>query len=184
MVTFWVVAFAVTCLLMTVNVLKGNYPKMKIRRVVVTPASLERTIPSRKRKINPENRIEKEELAAFKKNVNDYFYTEKPYLNSKLKLEELAQEMGYTRNQFSALVNQSFKVNFNVFVNNWRLKELENIAKAPKTKKLSRARQAEMAGFGSYDSYQRAEHEATAAKTKRRRKPKDNDSINTSTSKE
>jgi len=159
---------------MTINVLKGNYPQREIR-VITVPAITPPAIRERRRspKLPPKNKIGKDELLEFKNTANRYFATQKPYLNPKLKLEELAQEMGYTRNSFSAMVNQAFRVNFNTLVNTWRLKELAAISKNPQTRHLPRARQVAMAGFGSYDSYQRAEQEAAAANKKRQQKTKD-----------
>ena len=167
------VSCSVVCLIMTVNVLKGNYPVREKRRIIVSEAVIEPDKPRKRRTvIRPENKIDKEELADFKNKIVTYFNAEKPYLDPKLKLETLAEQMGYTRNCFSALVNQAYRMNFNTFINRWRLKELAAISKASATKRLSRARQVILAGFGSYDSYQRAEQHAEATKAKRSQKPK------------
>lgn len=170
-VSLSIILFSFVCLLLTINILKGNYPRQPVRKIR-NPEENSVNIPIKKhqRRINPKSRIDKEELLVFKNTLNIYFREKKPYRNPRLKMEDVAGEMGYTRNRFSALVNQASKVNFNTLVNSWRLKELARIEKTPENRSLSRAQQVKMAGFGSYDSYLRAEREIDLSKTRKKKK--------------
>lgn len=88
--------------------------------------------------------------------LKTYFQQTKPYLNPGLSLVKLAVVFGVNRATLSGFVNKTYGVNFNVFVNNWRLQEVERLRKLKKYKEMPLMEITRLAGFGSYDSYRRA----------------------------
>ena len=77
--------------------------------------------------------------------------TEKPYLNSKLTLNDLSQMLEMSSNNMSQLINQYEGVNFHDFVNKYRVEEF--IRRATKNKDYSLLAHAYDAGFNSKSSF-------------------------------
>ncbi len=75
----------------------------------------------------------------------------KPYLNSRLSLPELAQQLNITPNQLSQIINQMAEVNFHDFVNRYRVEEFLQNAKS--NKNFSLLALALDAGFNSKSSF-------------------------------
>jgi AraC-like DNA-binding protein len=91
-----------------------------------------------------------------RRKLNAYFRRQKPYLNGDFKLTDAAGAMGVSRAVMSAFVNKKYGVNFNRFVNQWRLKELESLRANPSNKEKSIAKLIGKAGFTEERQYYRA----------------------------
>lgn len=76
---------------------------------------------------------------------------EKPYLDPKLSLPDLARLIEISPNQLSQIINQEAKVNFHDFVNNYRIEEFIN--RAITNKKYSLLALAFDSGFNSKSSF-------------------------------
>jgi AraC-like DNA-binding protein len=76
---------------------------------------------------------------------------EKPYLEPKLSLTELAQRMGISPNHLSQVINQEAKVNFHDFVNRYRVEEFLHMA--PEKSHYSLLALALESGFNSKSSF-------------------------------
>lgn len=53
--------------------------------------------------------------------------TEKPYMDHRLRLVTLADQMGFSSHLLSQLINEKAKKNFNRFINEFRIKEAESL---------------------------------------------------------
>lgn len=96
-------------------------------------------------------KIKEEELA---KSLLAYFEKEKPYLQPDLNLTTVSKVIGTNRTYLSAVINSTFDVNFNVFVNQFRIRYVEDYLKQhPKT---SKDELVNIGGFGSVSSLKRA----------------------------
>jgi len=82
------------------------------------------------------------------------FEQNKIYLNSQLNILDVVQAIGTNRSYISAIINQQFNQNFSVFVNSYRIKELERIIH--ENQHVSNEILAETCGFGSVNSLKRA----------------------------
>nr|WP_319512054.1 helix-turn-helix domain-containing protein [uncultured Draconibacterium sp.] len=76
---------------------------------------------------------------------------QKPYLDPKLSLTDLAHLIEISPNQLSQIINQEAKVNFHDFVNNYRVEEF--IKKARENKNYSLLALAIDSGFNSKSSF-------------------------------
>jgi AraC-like DNA-binding protein len=76
---------------------------------------------------------------------------EKPYLNPKLALTELAQSLSISNNHLSQIINQYEQVNFHDFVNKYRVEEF--IQKAQNNKSFSLLGHAFDSGFNSKSTF-------------------------------
>jgi AraC-like DNA-binding protein len=76
---------------------------------------------------------------------------EKPYLNPKLALTELAQSLSISTNHLSQIINQYEQVNFHDFINKYRVEEF--IQKAQSNKSFSLLGHAFDSGFNSKSTF-------------------------------
>lgn len=72
--------------------------------------------------------ISEEELLKWKKSLDDYIREEAPYLNAKLTLHELSENIGLKPYQISKLINTVYEKNFNDFINSYRIEEFKRRA--------------------------------------------------------
>jgi AraC-like DNA-binding protein len=74
---------------------------------------------------------------------------QRPYLDSNLSLQALAQQIHIHPNQLSWLLNESLGKNFNEFVNHHRVEEFKLLAQDPKNAHLTLTGLAFQSGFSS-----------------------------------
>ncbi|RAJ12766.1 TolB-like protein [Arenibacter echinorum] len=74
------------------------------------------------------NVLDKDQIKKLKGKLLSYFKEEEPFLNPQLNLNVVAQVLELNNNKISFLINQAFDVNFNDFVNSYRLKHFKLIA--------------------------------------------------------
>lgn len=158
--------------ILTLNILRRNYPPRKangnsrINRLALLPEP-DAIVPAPEKKT--ENKPEESELPEkpaqshtgspvkfTKKQFEAFFRSQKPYLDPGLTLAGLAKKLDTNRSVLSGFINSTYGVNFNTFVNWWRLRELERLRKYKKYSERPLADVIKLAGFGSYDSYRRA----------------------------
>jgi len=94
----------------------------------------------------------KSEVAKKKhKELLELMKKEKPYLNPKLALTELAESLSISTNHLSQIINQYEAVNFHDFVNKYRVEEF--IQKAQSSKSFSLLGHAFDSGFNSKSTF-------------------------------
>lgn len=94
----------------------------------------------------------KQELAILKHNeLLELMQKEKPYLNPKLTLSELANTLSLSSNHLSQIINQYEQVNFHDFVNKYRVEEF--IQRVQSNKNFSLLAHALDSGFNSKSSF-------------------------------
>ncbi len=92
-----------------------------------------------------------------------YFEKEKPYLNPELNLTDVCRHIGTNRTYLSNLINRQFKMNFNSFVNRYRLKEVMEYRKQHPS--ANNVTLTDVGGFGSISSFKRALKNERGTKT-------------------
>ncbi|MCE7992543.1 MAG: AraC family transcriptional regulator [Roseivirga sp.] len=75
--------------------------------------------------------MSQEQSAAYARKVQAYMQSEKPYLNSELKLLELAEAVGLKSNHLSQVINEQFGKSFFDFINSYRIEEARRILNDP-----------------------------------------------------
>ena len=83
-----------------------------------------------------------------------FFEEEKPYLNPNLSLTDVCRHLGTNRTYLSNLINNQFEMNFNSFVNGYRVKEV--IKYREQHPLASNNTLMDVSGFGSLSSLKRA----------------------------
>ncbi len=90
--------------------------------------------------------------------VEQYIDTKKPWLNPAFRIGDMAEDLFSNRAYISAFINSEYGMNFNRFVNGFRLAEVERLREEADRKKqrVSMLQLILNAGFSSYRSYLRA----------------------------
>jgi len=76
---------------------------------------------------NKNESFESSMLNEFYENVTKYMESKKPYIDNELRLVNLADQIGFSTHLLSKIINKKSGKNFNNFVNEYRLKEAEEL---------------------------------------------------------
>jgi AraC-like DNA-binding protein len=97
--------------------------------------------------------LKKEQAEVYKKELLQLFETEKPYLNGKLNLKELAEMMNISSNHLSQVINEHLNKSFFDFVNEYRINEFKMKLRDPKNKHFTILAIAFDCGFSSKSGF-------------------------------
>ena len=97
-----------------------------------------------------------ENIIISQKELENYFKEQKPYLNPMLKIEDIADFFHTNRVYTSKFINETYGMNFNQYINSWRINEVKELEKIEANKTKSTTELSQLAGFGSVRSYWRA----------------------------
>jgi AraC-like DNA-binding protein len=109
----------------------------------------------------PHERVEKADNAAipqFPKEVaiiEKFMNSEKPFLESSLNLSELSKKLDFSSTQLSEIINDGFGMNFNDFVNSYRVNAVKEALDEKKHESLSLVGIAYNSGFNSKATFNR-----------------------------
>lgn len=92
---------------------------------------------------------------ALNKKLQDKMINEKPYLDPDLSLQELSDQLGTSRHQLSATINNYQKKNFYEFVNSYRVIEVKELMSETGNKNKKNYDLAFEAGFNSKATFYR-----------------------------
>ncbi len=97
--------------------------------------------------------LKKEDSAIYLKELLLYMEEEKPYINGKLSLIEVAKKMNISNNHLSQVINENLKKNFFDFVNEYRINLVKQKMAEPSNKKYTLLSLAYDCGFNSKSSF-------------------------------
>lgn len=89
------------------------------------------------------------QIDTLKEKLLSYFKEEAPFLNPQLSLKSVADVLELNTNKISYLINRAFNLNFNDFINQYRLNHFKTIALDPKNSHLTILGLAFDSGFNS-----------------------------------
>ena len=89
------------------------------------------------------------------------FTRKKIYTHPDLRITHISEQLKTNRTYISRMINEEFKMNFNEFVNQYRVEEAKAILKNPKYRFSTLEEVAEISGFGSLNSFSRIFKEMT-----------------------
>lgn len=87
--------------------------------------------------------------------LQDYMLKEKPYLNNKITLAELAKGIGFHTNELSHIINKAEGMNFNDYVNSHRVEAVKDAIKSGKADQYTLLTIAFESGFNSKATFNR-----------------------------
>ncbi len=100
--------------------------------------------------------LSEEEMTAIKKKVEQAMEEEYPYRNPGLSLNELAEMTDTSPHTLSRVINEGFGVNFNDFVNSYRIEEFKRLAVLDDYKNHTLLAIAFIVGFNSKSAFNRS----------------------------
>lgn len=101
-----------------------------------------------------------------------HFRNEKPWLDPACKIADLVEVFDVNRTALSSFINRTYGMNFNRYLNRWRLRELDRLRALPSNRGKSMRSLVGKAGFDNYRTYLRAvaaEREAEEEKQDRKK---------------
>ncbi|PCK02944.1 MAG: hypothetical protein COA42_21600 [Alteromonadaceae bacterium] len=87
--------------------------------------------------------------------VRKHMITARPYLDSQLKIDDLAQQVSIPPKTLSSLINQQFQMNFFEYINSFRLLEAKRLLRDPQYQAQSIVDLAFRAGYNSKTTFYR-----------------------------
>ncbi|HEX8638643.1 MAG TPA: AraC family transcriptional regulator, partial [Pyrinomonadaceae bacterium] len=110
--------------------------------------------------------LSENELENLKAKLQKLMTAEKPYLNPQLTLNDLAKELGVNSAVLSYAINSGFGVNFNDFINEYRIGEVKTRLQNGAAKNLTLLAIALDSGFNSKATFNRAFKKITGVSPK------------------
>ena len=90
-----------------------------------------------------------------KSEFEEYMVKERPFLNSDLKLVDMAGHQNTNRTYLLSFINSAYGMNFSRLVYHFRLMELKRLKQLKSMEGRTEKELAEMVGFGSYRNFKR-----------------------------
>ncbi|WP_418976966.1 helix-turn-helix domain-containing protein [Alistipes finegoldii] len=91
-----------------------------------------------------------------RRTFENYLSQKKPYLDPDFKLTDMAEAMGVNRTVMSNFINQTYGMNFNRYLNRWRIEEYQILMALPSNERKNPYQVMVMSGFKDSRHFQRA----------------------------
>ena len=102
------------------------------------------------------SRLTQDQIEAYKVQLVNLLQSEKPFLNPRVSISDLANELSLSTKHLSQVINQSFNKSFFDFINSYRIREAQHILKESKDDKLTVLEVMYEVGFNSKSSFNTA----------------------------
>ncbi|MDH6342652.1 ligand-binding sensor domain-containing protein/AraC-like DNA-binding protein [Parabacteroides sp. PFB2-12] len=102
------------------------------------------------------NRLSEKECKELYKKLQNYMEEQKPYINSELKIGDLATAIEASSYSLSYLFNQHMNLSYYDYINQYRIEEFKRLVVDPKYKKYTLTALAGLCGFSSRSSFFRS----------------------------
>jgi AraC-like DNA-binding protein len=97
--------------------------------------------------------LSEEDKEAFINRINTYMLREKPYLNPKVRMPELAKALKIPRHIFSYLINEHYQMNFFQFTNQYRIEHAKSLLVKGTHENYTLETISQMSGFNSKSTF-------------------------------
>jgi AraC-like DNA-binding protein len=99
--------------------------------------------------------------------LDRFFTNKKPYLNATYKISDLEKQLKVSRSAISSFTRERYGINFNQFLNLWRIAELRRLQSLLENDDIGISKLCVKAGFANVQQYYQAEKERKAKKLKK-----------------
>ena len=108
---------------------------------------------------------ENDALRLSRERVESYLDEMRPWLNPAFRITDMAEDLITNRAYISAFINKEYGMNFNRFINGYRLREVERLREeaSHNEERTSSTKLVLKAGFSNYRSYLRAKETASSS---------------------
>jgi AraC-like DNA-binding protein len=97
--------------------------------------------------------LKSEQIALYQKQLEVYMESEKPFLDPQLTLRRLAEYISIPPHHLSQVINDKFDLNFNEFINNYRIAKAKQMLSDPKSKEYKLLTIAFEVGFNNKTTF-------------------------------
>lgn len=104
---------------------------------------------SRERKIS----LSREQRRIYQRQIESYLQSERPYLNTDFRMNDMVEATGIPRHHLSMTINTLYRANFNNLINWYRIKYILSRFDDPNWDHLTLEGVAEEAGFNSRTTF-------------------------------
>lgn len=102
-----------------------------------------------------ENNLSDQEKILFIQKLENVMTTQKPFLNPKIRMPELAHSLNIPRHIFSALINEHYQMNFFHFINQYRVEYAKTLLVDKEYQHYTLESIGELSGFNSRSTFNR-----------------------------
>ncbi len=102
-----------------------------------------------------ENSLSEQEKAQLIQRLENVITTQKPFLNPKVRMPELAKSLDIPRHIFSNLINEHYQMNFFHFINQYRVEYAQNLLSNKEYEHYTLEAIGELSGFNSRSTFNR-----------------------------
>ncbi|KPQ19208.1 MAG: AraC family transcriptional regulator [Algoriphagus marincola HL-49] len=102
---------------------------------------------------NPNLTLSLELINNYRQRIEEYIETEKPYLESGFRMQDMVKETGIPRHHLSAFINTYYEKNFNGLINEYRIKYIKENIHSKEWSNLSLEGMGMEAGFKSRSTF-------------------------------
>jgi AraC-like DNA-binding protein len=102
-----------------------------------------------------ENSLSDQEKILFIQKLENVMTTQKPFLNPKIRMPELAHSLNIPRHIFSALINEHYQMNFFHFINQYRVEYAKTLLVDKEYQHYTLESIGELSGFNSRSTFNR-----------------------------
>lgn len=156
---FHVVILLVQYSYISYNTIKENYIIQREEKIIENSKAVNPLLNFEN--TDEQNDNEKSDSAILKKQllnkeiIENIVIQHKLYLNSNLKITDLATYLNTNRSYLSSFINKEYCMNFSKFINQYRLSEYTKLKSDKIYSNFTDKELAEMSGFGSYKNFLR-----------------------------
>jgi AraC-like DNA-binding protein len=136
--------------------IKGYFTDLSQLKEIEITSFLEEKISVLKKETDTTEIVLSEKLQNLKTTIENYFNTDKPFLESNLTLISLAKKLAISREELSEVINKGFHLKFNDFINQYRIDEFKLKLSEEKHQQFSLLGIAYECGFNSKATFNRA----------------------------
>ena len=97
--------------------------------------------------------LSKSQITQLSIEIEKYFNQKQPFLNSKIRMPDIADALNITPNEFSWYLNEHLQINFFIFINQYRLEHATVLLKSPDYSHYTLEAISAMAGFRSKTTF-------------------------------
>jgi AraC-like DNA-binding protein len=134
-------------------ILRPNFFHIEIGKLI------ESNVPNKQQVKYQNSYIQDDQKDTYLNKILSYMKTHKPYVNSELTLKDLSSGLGLPSHIISQIINEKLNLNFNDFINQYRINDIKEKLADPNKKHYTILALAYETGFNSktafYDSFKK-----------------------------
>jgi AraC-like DNA-binding protein len=127
--------------------------KLSLSAILLLSGAAAVVVRRKMRRPYKKSNLKPEQIVLYQKQLQVYMENEKPFLDPQLTLRRLAEQMTIPLHHLSQVINDKFGLNFNEFINNFRIAKAKQMLSDPKSKEYKLLTIAFEVGFNNKTTF-------------------------------